>query len=137
VNFPNFLKSNGSNSGSESFRIGQEIPDSDNGSATALPNMRSSAHGKRRTFSGASRPGLAANKISSIFTNGTPEQMPNGHPFGGNIPQNMSFGGQFALNNLINQQHQPVQQVRHDLKLGNEDGENPESHESSSLDKDI
>jgi len=125
VNFPNFLKSNGSNSGSESFRIGQEIPDSDNGSnnhsATALPNMRSSAHGKRRTFSGVSRlvhdadrkelirSGLAANKISSsIFTNGTPEQMPNGHPFSGNIPQNMSFGGQFALNNLINQQHQQV-----------------------------
>jgi len=110
VNFPNFLKSNGSNSGSESFRIGQEIPDSDNGSAAALSNMRSSANGKRRTFSGVSRSGLAANKRkTSFFTNGQPEQMPNGHPFGGNIPQNMSFGGQFALNNLINQQqHQPV-----------------------------
>ena len=61
--------------------------------------------------------------------------MPNGHPFGGNIPQNMSFGGQFALNNLINQQHQPVQQVRHDLKMGDEDGQNPESSDTVSLDK--
>ena len=57
VNFPNFLRSNGSNSGSDSFKIGQEIPDSDNGSS----NMRASSYGKRRTFTNMAR--------SNIFMN--------------------------------------------------------------------
>lgn len=78
ANFPNFLKSNGSNSGSDSFKIGQEIPDSDNGSS----NVRASSYaGKRHTFTGLSR--------KNIFNNDSEP----GQALGGNIPQNMSFGG--------------------------------------------